>query len=222
MPRPGQIQDTSAQDTVLDTAPTPRQRLQRWLLPAVGALVVLGLLAWTISAWSAGARSHDGARIRVAEVARGGLVRDIAADGRVISANSPTLYAIAGGTVSLHVVAGDRVEQGQVLAEVDSPELRSQLVQEQSTLASLEAEADRADLDARIVRSSARKLVEQAEVERVAAQRDVERYERAFEGGAVAEVDLALAREICEAHGGRIALQNRESGGLRVGLTFPG
>ncbi|MGY0561024.1 sensor histidine kinase [Luteimonas sp. A277] len=32
---------------------------------------------------------------------------------------------------------------------------------------------------------------------------------------------LALAREICEAHGGRIALQNREGGGLRVSLTLP-
>ncbi|WP_058833678.1 sensor histidine kinase [Luteimonas abyssi] len=32
---------------------------------------------------------------------------------------------------------------------------------------------------------------------------------------------LALAREICEAHGGRIALQNRTGGGLSVRLLFP-
>jgi two-component system nitrogen regulation sensor histidine kinase NtrY len=32
---------------------------------------------------------------------------------------------------------------------------------------------------------------------------------------------LALAREICEAHGGRIALANREAGGLRVSLILP-
>lgn len=33
---------------------------------------------------------------------------------------------------------------------------------------------------------------------------------------------LALVREIVEAHGGRIALANREGGGLLVGLTLPG
>ena len=32
---------------------------------------------------------------------------------------------------------------------------------------------------------------------------------------------LALAREIVEAHGGRIALANRHDGGLRVSLTIP-
>jgi signal transduction histidine kinase len=32
---------------------------------------------------------------------------------------------------------------------------------------------------------------------------------------------LALAREIAEAHGGRIALNNREGGGLSVVLFLP-
>jgi HlyD family secretion protein len=120
-------------------------------------------------------------------------VRDLTAEGRVITANSPTLYAIAGGTVTLKVVAGDVVEAGQELAVIDSPELRSRLVQEESTLASLEGEASRAVLDAQLTRSDARKLLDQAQIDYTAAQRDVERYERAFNGGAVSRNDYDRA-----------------------------
>ena len=142
------IPDTSAQDRPLSAARPERPAWRRWLWPAVAAVPVLALLAWVVAGWGAGSRSYDASRIRIAEVTRGDLVRDISADGRVITANSPTLYAIAGGTVSLKVVAGDAVKQGQVLAVIDSPELRSKLVQEESTLASMEAEASRAQLDA--------------------------------------------------------------------------
>ncbi|WP_187775663.1 efflux RND transporter periplasmic adaptor subunit [Luteimonas suaedae] len=195
MSAPNRIRDTSGQDSVVAAEPPMRRRLRRWLPPVVAGAAILAALVWVVAGWSGGGRSYDAARIRIAEVKRGDLVRDISADGRVIAANSPTLYAIAGGTVTLKVVAGDAVKEGQVLAEIDSPELRSQLVQEESTLASLQAEADRAALDARIARAEARKLLDQAEIERVAAQRDLERYARGFEGGAVAQVDVAKAED---------------------------
>lgn len=186
------IRDTSAQDTVHVARP---DRRRRWLAIAAAAIAVIAALAWLIAGWASGATSIDAARLRIAEVTRGDLVRDIAAEGRVISANSPTLYAIAPGTVTLKVVAGDRVEKGQVLAEIDSPELRSKLVQEESTFASLQAEAERATLDARIARAEARKLLDQAQIERTAAERDLQRYQRAFEAGVVAQVDLAKSED---------------------------
>jgi HlyD family secretion protein len=151
------------------------------------------LAGWLMSGWSAGSRSFDAARVRVATVTRGDLVRDISADGRVIAANSPTLYAIAGGTVSLNVVAGDVVEQGTELAVIDSPELRSQLAQEQATLASLEAEAGRAALDAQVALSAAQRALDQASVDRQAAERDLQRFSKGFEGGAVSQIDVARA-----------------------------
>ena len=67
-------------------------------------------------------------------------MRDVVADGRVVAANSPTLYAIAAGTVDFHVRPGDKVMRGQSLATIASPELQSRLLQEQATLAGLEAE----------------------------------------------------------------------------------
>ena len=136
------IPDTSAQDRTLSSPARPAWR--RWLWPAVAAAAVLAVLAWVVAGWAGGSRSYDASRVRIAQVKRGDLVRDISADGRVITANSPTLYAIAGGTVTLKVVAGDAVTRDQELATIDSPELRSRLVQEESTLASLEAEASRA------------------------------------------------------------------------------
>ncbi|MCF7222317.1 efflux RND transporter periplasmic adaptor subunit [Marilutibacter chinensis] len=188
------IRDTSAQDR--SVAPPSGVRRQRTRLIAIGAGAAgLALATWLALGWSAGARSVDAERLRIAEVTRGDLVRDIRADGRVIAANSPTLYAIAGGTVTLNVVAGDVVKQGQALAEIDSPELRSLLAQEQASLASFEAEASRAGLDAQIARSQARKALEQAEIDRTAAVRDLERNQRAFDGGAVAQIDVARAQD---------------------------
>ena len=189
------IRDTSAQDRPTHPASSGRRDRRRWLMAAGAGLGVVVLAGWLLSAWSAGGRSIDVDRLRISEVTRGDLVRDISADGRVIAANSPTLYAIAGGTVTLEVVAGDVVEKGEALAVIDSPELRSELAQEQATLASLEAEAGRAALDAQIARSAARQALDQAGIDRQAAERDLERNQRAYEGGAVAQIDVARSQD---------------------------
>ncbi len=194
--RPAGIRDTSGQDTVRGAVRGTRRRA--WILGGGIAAILVAGLAWLMSGWASGARSVDAQRLRFADVTRGDLVRDIAAEGRVIAANSPTLYAISGGTLTLHVVAGDRVEKGQALAEIDSPELRSKLAQEEATLAGLEAEAGRAALDAQLRQAEARKVLDQARIDRTAAQRDLERYQRAFEGGAVAQVDLARAQDMLQ------------------------
>lgn len=189
------IRDTSAQDRPIAGSAVPSRRRPTWLIGGAIAAVAVAGVVWLLGGWNAGARSFDASRLRIAEVTRGDLVRDISAEGRVIAANSPTLYAIAGGTVTLKVVAGDAVRRGQPLAEIDSPELRSALAQEQATLASLEAEANRAALDAQMTRAEARKLLDQAEIDRIAAERDLERNRRAFEGGAVAQIDVARAQD---------------------------
>ncbi|MEL1265404.1 efflux RND transporter periplasmic adaptor subunit [Pseudoxanthomonas putridarboris] len=188
------IRDTSAQDRPLNASQT-RPQWRRWLWPAVGGAVLLAGIVFAARGWLGGTSSIDGGRLRIAEVKRGDLVRDIAADGRVIAANSPTLYAVAGGVVTLKVVAGDQVKQGQPLAEIDSPELRSKLAQEQTTLAGLEAEASRATLDASVTRANAQKALDQAEIDRQAAERNLQRYQRGFEGGAVPQVDVLEAQD---------------------------
>ncbi len=62
---------------------------------AVGALVLPMLnLAGT-------ARSVDRSQLTIATVTRGTFTREVAADGQVVAAASPTLYATATGTVTL-------------------------------------------------------------------------------------------------------------------------
>lgn len=209
---PFRIRDTSAQDNVLKPTASARRDRKPWLIGGIAGAAVLALAVWVIGGWMSGGRSFDASKVRLAEVTRGDLVRDISADGRVIAANSPTLYAIAGGTVALKVVAGDVVKKGQALAEIDSPELRSKLAQEGSTLASMEAEASRALLDAQITRSTASKLLDQAQIERTAAERDLERYERAYRGGAVSQNEYAKAQDELKKADIGLAAARKDSG----------
>lgn len=189
------IRDTSAQDIPVGHGSDRGSPLRKWIWPGVAVLVVLAGIGLVARGWLSSARSFDAARVRIAEVKQGDLVRDISADGRVIAANSPTLYAISSGTVTLKVVAGDVVKQGQELAVIDSPELRSKLAQEQATLAGLGAEADRASLNATLARASARKVTDQARIDQSAAQRDLDRYQRGYDGGVIPQVDLARAQD---------------------------
>lgn len=190
----GRIRDTAGQDHI-NTTPARRNR-RTWALAVIATAIVVALIGWVATRWLGGTHSFDATRVRIAQVTRGDLVRDLSADGKVIAANSPTLYAIAAGTVHLSIVAGDKVTQGQALATIDSPELRSKLVQEESTLASFEAAANRAQLDAQIARANAQRALDQATVKRTAAQRDLERYQRAFDGGAVPKNDLNRAQDM--------------------------
>ncbi|WP_349986561.1 efflux RND transporter periplasmic adaptor subunit [Stenotrophomonas sp. WHRI 8082] len=191
------IRDTSAQDQIVSTRATSGRAalVRRYRWPALAAVLVLAGIGFAVHGWLNASRSFDSSRVRVAEVQRGDLVRDIAAEGRVIAANSPILYAISAGTVNLKVVAGDVVKQGQELAVIDSPELRSKLAQEEAALAGLEAESSRAALDATLTRAKSRKDTDQAGIEKVAAERDLQRYQRGFDGGAVPQIDLARAQD---------------------------
>ncbi|WP_312326149.1 efflux RND transporter periplasmic adaptor subunit [Stenotrophomonas sp.] len=188
------IRDTSAQDQTFST-PATAAPWKRWLWPGIAALVVVLAIGFAARAWLGASRSFDSARVRIAEVKKGDLVRDLAADGKVIAANSPVLYAISAGTVDLKVVAGDVVKKDQELAVIDSPELRSKLAQERATLAGLEAEASRSLLDATLARAKASKETDQANIERQAAERDLQRYQRGYDGGAVPQIDLAKAND---------------------------
>jgi len=189
------IRDTSGQDRPL-SKPAIARPWRRWLSGAAIALAVLAGAGYVVRGWLGAQGSVSRARIRIARVERGRLVRDVVADGRVVAANSPTLYAIAAGSVDFQVRAGDKVTLGQVLATIASPELQSRLTQEQATLAGLEAGVGRAGLDVEHGRANAQKLVAQSEIDRQTAAREVQINQQMFSRGVIPELELRRSEDL--------------------------
>ncbi|HEV2538553.1 MAG TPA: efflux RND transporter periplasmic adaptor subunit [Frateuria sp.] len=188
------IRDTSAQDRLVEVKPNRKRRL---LIAGVGvAVLVAGALALpgVMRLFSADA-SVSASRLSFATVQRGPFVRDIAAEGKVVAAVSPTLYATSGGAVTLKVHAGDTVKKGQVLAAIDSPELTNKLAQEESNADAMEVDYQRAQIDARKKRGELQKAYDNALIDQQAAERDLARNEKAFKLGAVPSMDVDRAKD---------------------------
>jgi HlyD family secretion protein len=187
------IRDTSAQDVAIN-----KPNRLRWLKWAVASGVMLALAALLLSVlttWLSAEASVSGDRIRTAIVNRGDLVRDLNVQGRVVAAVSPTLYSPATGTVTLQVLPGDNVSLDQVLATIDSPEVRSEYLQEQSTLDRFHAELEREKIQARKAQVRSRQTIDLANVKLTAAEREMRRAEESIRTNAISEIDYERARD---------------------------
>ncbi|MDY6786055.1 MAG: efflux RND transporter periplasmic adaptor subunit [Cyanobacteriota bacterium] len=88
-----------------------------------------------------------------------------------------------GRLLNLKVDIGDRVTQGQVLAQIDDTLLQSQVRQAKAELATLESELARA----RALLSEAQTQLQRTQVEREQAQNDAGRYTQLARSGAVSQ-----------------------------------
>ncbi|HEY2625051.1 efflux RND transporter periplasmic adaptor subunit [Dyella sp. Tek66A03] len=188
------IRDTSAQDRLVEVKPNRKRRLLL-IGGGVAMLVLLALFAPRIGRLFSADASVSASRLAFATVQRGLFVRDIAAEGKVVAAVSPTLYATYGGAVVLKVHAGDAVKKGQLLATIDSPELTNKLAQEQSAADAMQVDYLRAQIDARKKRGELQKSYDNAQIDQQGAQRDLARYEKAFTQGAVPSMNVDKAKD---------------------------
>jgi HlyD family secretion protein len=155
---------------------------------AVGVLVMVLNLAGT-------AKSVDRSQLTIATVTRGTFTREVAADGQVVAAVSPTLYATATGTVTLKVHAGDAVSKGETIAVLDSPALTASLTQEEATLESDRLDWQRAQLEAGSGLAQLQQLYKQAEVDEATAQRTLDRSREAYKLGSYTELQMLKAQD---------------------------
>jgi HlyD family secretion protein len=195
--RPAALRDTAGQDRPLED----RSLWRRHRRLGAGLVVTAGIgiaLLVVLSRYSGSARSVDISRVSIATVERGSFVHDIAADGQVVAAVSPTLHAQVPGIVSLKARAGDTVTAGQVLAIIDSPELTARYRQELATLDSLRMDWQRAGLEAERRSLQLKDAYQQAAVDEKTAHRELERSQKAFELGAYTELQALKAQDALE------------------------
>ena len=158
-------------------------------------VILLALLTPTLRRWSRADRSVDASRIRIASVTRGELVRDASAEGRIVASLHPTLFAPTQGIVSLAVKAGSSVRRGEVLARIESPELKSRLLQERATLQSLQSAWQRQRIDARQDGIKNAHAIDLLELRLTAAKRLLERAQTAFDEGILNKTDYEKAKD---------------------------
>jgi HlyD family secretion protein len=143
------MRDTAAQDRPIDPAPAQKRRQYQLIGAGAGALLLLIVLGLLIRNWISAEITVPIERVRIAEVTRGPFIRDISAQGTVVAAVSPTMFAAAPGTVHFLVQAGDVVTKDQPIATLESPELRNELEREQASLAGLEVAVQRQAIETR-------------------------------------------------------------------------
>ena len=164
------IRDTSAQDVqVKNTAPMAKRYMP--LFVAVGILL---LFAWSMapsmSSFFNSQATVSKEQLRFATVTRGDLQRDLAVQGKVVAAVSPTLFASNNGTVSLFVKAGDTVSKNEVLAEIESPELANLYDQESAREQELTLEVGRHKIETKAALLDNKQRTEMALVDLEAAK----------------------------------------------------
>lgn len=164
----------------------------------VAGVIVLGLIAALVplaSRWWRAERSVDATTVRIGAVTRGDLQRDLSVQARVVAALHPTLFSPGQGIVSVRTKAGTQVKAGDVLASIESPELRSSFVQAQSLLISMRADLERQKIVSRQATARASQQVQLNALRLQAAKRNLERYERTFKEGLSNRADYEAAQD---------------------------
>ncbi|TKB50435.1 HlyD family efflux transporter periplasmic adaptor subunit [Ferrimonas sediminicola] len=197
------IQDTSGQDVTRQRRPK-----RRWLAPAIGLSLVLASSGYLWASYGQGQQSISGSRLQLATVERGDMIREIAVRGRIVAANAPVIYSPSAGRISLKVQPGQLVETGQPLAMIESPELESELSQEQAVAASLALDLQRRQLDARRKELELQRRLDQAKVKLVAAEREKRRADKAAQTSLISDIDHQQAQD--EFASAKIAFEHAE------------
>jgi HlyD family secretion protein len=209
------IRGTESQDLAVEARPDRKRIIQIGI--AAGGLLLVIVFVLLFRGWSVSANTVSRERLRMAAVTEGPFVRDVSAQGTVVAAVSPTLFAVAPGNISYLVHAGDTVKAGQVLATLVSPTLDNEYQRERATLESLNTTLQRQGIEIRRQNLRNQEQGDLADVQIRAAERELQRAQAAWDSGAISERDLRRAEDERESarlsfeHARQTAALERES-----------
>ncbi|MDQ1816194.1 efflux RND transporter periplasmic adaptor subunit [Massilia sp. CCM 9210] len=186
------IPDTSAQDSAL---PTSGPRKKRLLFAGILAIAVATGIGFQFKHTVNGGASYSRSRLTTATAEIGDLTRDVSAEGKVVAASAPTLYAGSGGSITLSVEPGNPVKAGQVLATITSPELLANLAQARSAADAVKSAWLLAQADTRLAYASAEAAVQTTELGLASASNELARQTRAFDVGATSGLTVEQSRD---------------------------
>jgi HlyD family secretion protein len=190
------MRSTDGQDRALESRFDWRRDRRVQVVGGAAVLLLVGVfLTWLLGAWARSDSTVSRDRLRIATVTRGEFLSDVAAQGTVVAAVSPTLYAPAAGTVTLARNAGDAVKKGDLVATVVSPGLRNEFERERATLDSLVVDLRREEIEVRRKILQSQQTSDMAGVAIRAAEREFARAEQAWDQKVISARDYQRARD---------------------------
>jgi RND family efflux transporter MFP subunit len=203
----------------VETSPDPTPRWQRFLLPAIGAIVILGGVGWVlftrlISPMNTGTPTQPPAtpvRLTNPKVAKVLDSSNYAAS--LESRQSVRIQPRVAGQISkIFVKPGDRVKTGQPLLQIDAAQQRAQVANRQATADTAAAEIKTAQANvvnatATLRSLEARKASAQADVQ--FKQQEYQRFRQLARSGATSQQNAA--QKLNDLRAAEAALQSAEA-----------
>ena len=181
------IQDTQSQDQQITKRKSNKVKYGLISLALISVFVLVSYPS--ISMWYDGTPRVEQSKITTAKIQRGELTRNISVSGKIVAANAPQLYSAEQGKINLLAKPGETVELGQVVAEVSSPELKSLVEQQESTLEQLKIDNRRAELADLEAQLNLEQQMNAALSALNVANREYQRADISFTKNIVSEVD---------------------------------
>lgn len=188
------IASTDSQD---ETIPVVKKSFPTKPILALIAFIVIALLMKpSISQWYSSTPSVKENTLMIAPVIRGNLIRDVAVSGKAVAANAPQIYSTEVGQITLLVKPGEAVRKNQLIATLQSPELKALIKQQESTLEQLSINANRGELADKEAQLDLESNMNAAQSSLNVAKREMQRAGIAYKKQIISQVDWLKSQDV--------------------------